>query len=198
MDVKLLRRIIVRVFALCLTIGLACAIGARAGQTVSQGKLESKKTDKTGQIPVKKKDLAVGDTIPDHKLVDLRGNVVKLSSLLHRRTVISFFLPGCEICEQEIKFLLSAVRDTTDYRYFILLSASSADRLAKSLPPNRQLLVLRDSGGVYGDLLGIKTVPLNMIVDRSGRVEKITEDAMKLKDYEQIIEFNRTAESKVK
>ena len=192
------RRLIVRVFALCLTIGLACAIGAKAGQPVSEGKPESKKIDTTGRVPDKKKALAVGDTIADHRLVDLRGHEVKISSLLHRRTVISFFLPGCEMCTQEIKFLLSAVRDSTDYRYFIFLSAASAEVLTKFLPPNRPLVVLRDSGGVYGKVLGIETVPVNMIVDRSGRVEKITEDAMTLKDYKQIIEFNRAAELKGK
>jgi peroxiredoxin len=193
-----LRRIIVGIFVLCMTIGPAYSPGAMAGQPIRQNKPESKKADKPVQTPVKKKDLAVGDTIPDHKLLDLRGNPVKLSSLLHKRTIISFFLPGCDVCEQEISDLVSVLRDSTDYHYFILMSSSSADRIVKSVPSNRQLQVLRDSGSVYGNLLGIKSVPLNMIVNRSGRIEKITEDAMTLDDYKKIIEYNRAAESKVR
>jgi peroxiredoxin len=185
-----LRRIIVSVCVLCVTIGLTYPFGAKAGQSVSVGRPESKRSDR--------KDLVVGDTIPDHKFVDLHGNVVKISSLLHKRTVISFFLPGCEICEQEISDLVAALRDSADYHYFILMSSSSAGKIAKSVPSDRQLQVLQDSGSVYGNLIGIKSVPLNMIVDRSGRIEKITEDAMTLEDYRKIIEFNRGAESKGK
>ena len=190
MEVQLLRRVLVSVFVLCLAIGPTWSSGAKAGQPVSEGKPESKRSDR--------KDLTVGDTIPDHKFVDLHGNVVKISSLLHKRTAISFFLPGCELCEQEISDLVSVLRDSTDYHYFIFMSSSNANQIAKSVPSNRQLLVLRDSGSVYGNLLGIKSVPLNMIVDRSGRIEKITEDAMKLEDYKKIIEFNRGVDSKVK
>jgi peroxiredoxin len=181
-----------------MTIGLTHSFGAKEGQPAYEGRPEPKKVENTQKTPVKMMDLAVGDTIPDHKFVDLRGNAVKLSSLLHKRTVISFFLPGCDVCEQEIGDLVSALRDSTNYHYFIFMSSSNADRIAKSVPSNPKLLVLRDSGSVYGNLLGVKSVPLNMIVDRSGRIEKITEDAMTLKDYEKIIEFNRGAESKVK
>ncbi len=198
MEVQLLRRAIVSVFVLCMTIGLTNSFGAKEGQPASEGRPEPKKVENTQKTPVKMMDLAVGDTIPDHKLLDLRGNTVKLSSLLHKRTVISFFLPGCELCEQEISDLVSALRDSADYHYFIFMSSSSANQIAKSVPSNRQLLVLRDSDSVYGNLLGVKSVPLNLIVDRSGRIEKITEDAMTLEDYKKIIEFNRGAESKVK
>jgi peroxiredoxin len=197
-EVQLLRRVLVGVFVLCLAVALTWSFAAKAGQPVSKSKPEFKKTDKPAQTPGKMMDLAVGDTIPDHRLADLRGNVVKLSSLLHKRTIISFFLPGCDVCEQEISDLVSVVRDSADYHYFIFMSSSSANQIAKSVPSNRQLLVLRDSGSVYGKLLGIQTVPLNMIVDRSGRIEKITEDAMTLEDYKKIIEFNRVAESKAK
>jgi peroxiredoxin len=196
MEVQLLRRIIISVFVLCMTIGLAYPFGVEAGQPVSQGKPEPQKAVNARQIPAKMMDRDVGDTIPDHKLMDLRGNAVKLSSLLHKRTVISFFLPGCDVCEKEINDLVSALRDSTDYHYFIFMSSSNANQIAKSVPSNPKLLVLRDSGSVYGNLLGVKSVPLNMIVDRSGRIEKITEDAMTLEDYKKIIEFNRAAESK--
>ncbi len=185
-----MRRIIVSVCVLCIAIGLTHPFGAKAEQSVSVGRPESKRSGRN--------DLAVGDTIPDHKFVDLHGNVVKILSLLHKRTAISFFLPGCELCEQEISDLVSVLNDSTDYQYFILMSSSSAGKIAKSVPSNHQLLVLRDSGSVYGNLLGIKSVPLNMIVDRSGRIEKITEDVMTLEDYKKIIEFNRGVESKVK
>jgi peroxiredoxin len=193
-----MQRIMVGVLVLCVTIGLTYSFGAEVGQPVSKAKSESKKIGNTAQIPVKMMDLEVGDTIPDHKLVDLCGNAVKLSSLLHKRTAISFFLPGCDVCEKEINDLVSVLRDSTDYHYFIFMSSSNANQIAKSVPSSRQLLVLRDSGGVYGNLLGIQSVPLNVIVDRSGRIEKITGDAMTLEDYKKIIEFNRGAESKAK
>jgi hypothetical protein len=181
-----------------MTIGLTLPFSVKAGLPVSQSKPESKNTDKPSQIPAKKKDLAVGDTIPDHKLVGLYGGAVKLSSLLCQRSVISFFLPGCDLCEKEISDLVSVARDSADFQYFIFISSANAARIAKSIPPNRPMLVLGDSGSVYGTLLGVKTIPLNIVVDRSGRIEKITEDAMTLGDYKKIIEFNRGAESKVK
>ncbi|TFH64618.1 MAG: redoxin domain-containing protein [Candidatus Zixiibacteriota bacterium] len=198
MEVQLLRRVIVSLFVLCMTMALIYPFGANAGQPVSGSKPESKKTDKPVQIPIKLIDLAVGDTIPDRKLAGLYGGTVKLSSLLRQRSVISFFLPGCELCEKEVSDLVSAARDSTDFQYFIFISSENAARIAKSIPPNRPLLVLGDSGSVYGTLLGVKTIPLNIVVDRSGRIEKITEDAMTLEDYRKIIEFNRAAESKVK
>lgn len=198
MEVQLLRRVIVSLFVLCMTIGLAWSFSATAGQPVSGGRPESKKTESTRQIPGKMINLAVGDTIPDHKLAGLYGGTVKLSSLLRPRSVISFFLPGCDLCEKEISDLISVARDSADFQYFIFISSANAARIAASIPPNRPLLVLGDSGSVYGTLLGVKTIPLNIVVDRSGRIEKITEDAMTLEDYRKIIEFNRVAESKAK
>jgi len=149
-------------------------------------------------MPVKMMDLEVGDTIPDHRLAGLYGGNVKLSSLLRPRSVISFFLPGCELCEKEISDLVSVACDSADFQYFIFISSANAARIAKSIPPNRPLLVLGDSGSVYGTLLGVKTIPLNIVVDRSGRIEKITEDPLTAEDYRKIIEFNRGAESRVK
>jgi hypothetical protein len=197
-EVKLFRRVIVSLFVLCMTIGLICPSGTKAGQPVSKGKPEFQKTVKPAQIPAKIMDLAVGDTIPDHKLAGLYGGTVKLSNLLRPRSVISFFLPGCDLCEKEISDLVSVARDSADFQYFIFISSANAARIAKSIPPNRPLLVLGDSGSVYGTLLGVKTIPLNIVVDRSGRIEKITEDPLTAEDYRKIIEFNRGAASKVK
>lgn len=198
MEVQLLRRFIVSLFVLGLIIGLICPFSAKAGQPVPGGKPESKKTDKPAQIPVKIMDLEVGDTIPDHKLAGLYGGTVRLSNLLRHRTVISFFIPGCELCEKEISDLVSVARDPADYHYFIFISSANAAQIAKSIPPNRPITVLGDSGSVYGTMLGVKTIPLNIVVDRSGKIEKITEDPMTLEDYKKIIEFNRAAKSKAK
>lgn len=192
------RRLIVSLFVLGMTLWLIQSTGAKAGQPVSAGKTESKNTKNTPHAPVKMINLEVGDTIPDHKLAGLYGGTVKLSNLLRHRTVISFFIPGCELCEKEIGDLVSVARDSADYHYFIFISSANAAQIAKSMPPNRPITVLGDSGSVYGTLLGVKTIPLNIVVDRSGKIEKITEDPMTLENYKKIIEFNRGAESKAK
>jgi hypothetical protein len=197
-EVQLFRRIIISLFVLCMTIALLSPFGAKAGQPLSGRKPEPKKTDKPAQIPAKMMDLAVGDTIPDHKLAGLYGGTVRLSSLLRPQSVISFFLPGCDLCEKEISDLVSVARDSADFQYFIFISSANAARIAKSMPPNRPLLVLGDSGSVYGTLLGVKTIPLNIVVDRSGKIQKVTEDPLTAEDYRKIIEFNRGAESKAK
>jgi len=136
--------------------------------------------------------LRPGKTLPDAVLADLEGYDIRLSDILCDRTVIVFFKPDCSFSRAELAAIKEATVKPEDQACFVLISGADQpelwaikEELGLSCP------LLFDRNTQYGKVLGIKSVPLNFIVDRNLQIEEVVSGAMPSRDIAEIMKNSR-------
>ena len=170
--------------------------------------LNSKKQDEHEQLKEKARQeytesilnsmqtMAIGDTLPDFVFEDLNRQPRRLSDLVNNRTVISFFDPHCENCDEEMIKVRQAVANETEAGYFVFISSANP-RLIEEM---RGLVglkspVLYDHRAEFMRSYDIFTYPFNVIVDENLVIQDIIIDTLDESDLKKIINKNKDIES---
>jgi hypothetical protein len=106
--------------------------------------------------------------------------------------VIVFFKTDCSFSRAELAALRAAAVTPEDQHCFVLISSSDQTELwdirqkfGLSCP------ILYDREARYGKQLGVKTVPLNFIVDRTLTITNVVSGAMPTGDIKGFMENSR-------
>jgi peroxiredoxin len=136
--------------------------------------------------------LGVGKLLPDAVLADLEGIDTRLSSILCDRTIIVFFRTDCSFSRAELTALKEATATPQDQSCFVLISNSDQaelwdvkQKLGLSCP------ILYDRDTQYGRQLGVKTAPLNFVVDRTLKITDVVSGALTGKEIADFMADNR-------
>jgi cytochrome c biogenesis protein CcmG/thiol:disulfide interchange protein DsbE len=114
-----------------------------------------------------------GSPAPDFQLKNLKGSLVRLSTLRGQPVVLHFWATWCPHCLSEMPLLESASRD---------LSARGAQVLAINLGEPRKKVeryardqglnftILLDTHGKAAQAFGVVGLPATVVIDREGRI----------------------------
>jgi len=188
--------------AAVLAIGLGYILAMQASSIISARRLEQQpdshqqREEVTEGILQHMNTIAVGDTLPDHQFEGLDRRPMILSQMVSHKTVLVFFDPDCGSCGGELESIHQAVTRSSDYRYFLLISAGNP-RMIEDMQGQYDIRspILYDHGGkfVYGHQ--ILTYPFNVIVDRDLVIEDIIGGSLDMEELREIIDINARAES---
>ena len=131
--------------------------------------------------------LQIGDVLPDYQFEDLAHNPLTLSDLTTENTLLVFFDPACESCDDELTAINEAITDSLEYRRFLFISSGDSVMVAEkveSLALRNPLLY--DRSGDYFYQLGIFSYPFNVIINKDRVIKDMivgTLDHMDLVGY---------------
>lgn len=121
-------------------------------------------------VPVGESGLKVGDPVPAFSLSDLQGNVVNTENLLGTDTLLLFWDPGCPFC-QAMSNDLSRFEKTPPKGAPRLLFVASGDlEKVKAASENYKSVFVHDREFNVGSLLGTKSTPSAVLIDREGKI----------------------------
>ena len=136
--------------------------------------------------------LGVGKSLPDAVLADLEGVDTRLSDLLCDRTTIVFFRTDCSFSRAELMALHEVTTSPEDQSCFVLISNSDQaelwevkQKMGLSCP------ILNDRDTQYSRPLGVKTAPLNFVVDRTLKITDVVSGALTGKEIGDFMAENR-------
>ena len=187
------RRIGSFIVILGLVVVIAYFGGIKAAQGLQVWKAKRERAKQTEAVLKKMgTGLGIGKSLPDVVLADLEGVDTRLSDLLSDRTVIVFFRTDCSYSRAELAALKEATARTKDQSCFILISNSDQaelwevkQKLGLSCP------ILYDRDTQYGRQLGVKTAPLNFVVDRTLKITDVVSGALTGKEIKDFMVENR-------
>lgn len=157
-----------------ITCVVAILLGVIVGKKVSAARQKAHRGKVTQEILSHMKTLQEGDVLPDHTFEFLDESKIALSELIQGKSVIIFMSPTCETCLDEIEYLQRLVPDSARLQHFIFISAGNP-RLLQDLKSERHMCspILYDHKGKYHSRFAIESFPLNVIVSKERRIEKI-------------------------
>ncbi len=122
------------------------------------------------QIPVGNSIFKVGDPAPSFSISDLRGNVVNTEDLLGSDTLLLFWDPGCPFCQAMSDDLSRFEENPPKGAPRLLFVASGEVEKVKADSENYKSLFLHDREFQVGPLLGTRSTPSAVLIDREGRI----------------------------
>jgi peroxiredoxin len=187
------RRIVSFVVILGLVVVIAYFGGIKAAQGLQVWKAKRERVRQTQAVLEKMgTGLGIGKTLPDAVLADLEGIDTRLSDLLCDRTLVVFFRTSCSFSQAELAALKDATTAPEDQSCFVLISNSDQAELwevKQKLGLTCPILYDRDTQ--YGRQLGVKTAPLNFVVDRTLKIIDVVSGALTGKEIKDFMEKNR-------
>lgn len=120
----------------------------------------------------------VGEVAPNFRSVDLQGNKVGLSDFGSRPVLLTFWATWCTVCKDELPALQSLEQRYSANGFKVLAvnyRETSNDRMRQYLAGiNVNLQSAIDPGAAIATAYGVDIgLPVNVLVDRSGRVSRI-------------------------
>lgn len=117
-------------------------------------------------------------TLPDISMLDYSGNLFELDKLDKvEKTIVFFFSPDCDHCEEEIKELLDIhkVFDIANVRWLFItmdVMKDELDAFLESYPIDKKpnVYVLLDKGLYYHNLFEVAGSPYVFIFDKSNKM----------------------------
>ena len=187
------RRIGSFIVILGLVVVIAYFGGIKAAEGLEGWKAKRERVRQTEAVLKKMgTGLGIGKSLPDDVLADLEGVDTRLSDLLCDQTVIVFFRTECSFSRAELIALKEATTTPEDQSCFVLISNSDQaelwevkQKLGLACP------ILYDRDTQYGRQLGVKTAPLNFIVDRTLKITDVVSGALTGKEIKNFMVGNR-------
>jgi peroxiredoxin len=132
---------------------------------------------------------------PDFELMDLDGNMVKLSDLKCKNLIINFWATWCPYCIQEMPDL-QKLHDKYKDDNFTVIAINVREKGSKAKEyleeNNIEIPVLLDIEGTASSVYGANSIPLSVAVNKdgiivTGRLGMMTYDQMESM-YQSILE----------
>lgn len=134
---------------------------------------DARRAAKTTSLLNQMRSIAIGDTLSDAIIEDLKGSKVWPSNFVKKRTWIGVIEPGCDACDNTIQDLKSNVSPSQLESCFLFISAANP----------RVLQDLRDQEGVLAPILydhrrqwlhsiNLTTFPFFLLVDSTLRIQQ--------------------------
>jgi len=122
------------------------------------------------------KKTMIGKLAPDFTLKDQDGKAISLSAYKGRFTLVDFWASWCGPCRAENPNLVNAYNEFKE-KDFSILSISLDDNkkawlkaVAQDKLPWEQVSDLKGSKSEVKETYGIKSIPMNYLLDREGRI----------------------------
>jgi peroxiredoxin len=130
---------------------------------------------------------------PDFTLTDVSGQNVKLSDFRGRVVLLNFWATWCAPCNQEIPWFIK-FQQSNRQRGFAVLGVAMDEGGWTAVKPyinekrvNYPVMIGNDEvAGLFG---GLHTIPLTLVIDRSGRIAAIHAGLCRRDEYESDINF---------
>jgi peroxiredoxin len=133
--------------------------------------------------------LQVGDVLPDYQFEDGSHNPLTLSGLATGNTLLIFFDPTCDGCDDELRAINDAVTDTLDYRRFRLICAGDSGLVAEKVEMlDLHSPLLHDHSGDYFFQIGVFTYPFNIIVNKDRVIQDMIAGSLDRMDLTRFVE----------
>lgn len=133
--------------------------------------------------------LQVGQVLPDYQFEDLAYNPQTLSDLATENTLLIFFDPACEGCDDELAAINEAVTDSIGYQRIRLITSGDSGMVAAKVA--RFALhspLLYDRSGDYFFQLGVFTYPFNIIINKERVIQDMIAGTLDHTDLTRFIE----------
>ncbi|HWR83836.1 MAG TPA: TlpA disulfide reductase family protein [Candidatus Deferrimicrobium sp.] len=159
------------------TVVVAFRFGSLTGQALSERDQRRQRESRDAMrrsVLAQMVNVDVGTRIEDFYFEDLNGALVKLSSLVHGRTVIAFVEPDCPACLEEIELVQGLASDSARARKLVFVSSSSPFHLI-SLRNEYDIIspLLYDHKGMFASQFKVSTYPTNIIIDENLVIERV-------------------------
>ena len=116
----------------------------------------------------------VGESAPEFRLKDLKGNEVSLSSFKGKPVLLNFWMTWCHFCKKERKELDALYKAYKDKDLVIIAVAlDKSKRVVKNFIKNHpaEYIVLSDTEMTAGRMYGVRGYPTTFLIDRDGIVK---------------------------
>jgi len=188
-------KLLLALASIVITISIGYIIGVRAGNYFSEEKqteIRAKGVKQTREVLETMGSLKVGTTLTDYSFDGVDGKNYKLSELVSNRSLICYIQTDCPSCLTELNGIVEAVKNDTDFKYFIIISDASVEDL-RELRDNFRLKcpLLHDSNRGFGEAYKIFSFPFSLVVNSELQVEEIYTTPLLPDDYDIIIDVNR-------
>lgn len=187
-------------YTITILLTVACAIMLGVGASglwaeLRRSEYMQNRELKTESLLQQMHDLRVGDKLPDHIFEDLGRNPVRLTEVIDGRSVITFILPDCPACSEQIEELQGVVKSRSDIRHFVFLSSSNPRLLEDEWNEiGGNLTVLYDHKSVYQSMFGVFSFPFNIVINEKGVIEQLISGNMLSEEFAEIIRTNQGSE----
>lgn len=136
--------------------------------------------------------IQVGDTLPDHIFQGLDRQYYRLSDLLERQSALIVFDYHCSNCLSEIEEIKKVTSDSTESKYFLLISRSNPLQLMELQEKlGISCRILFDEDGMFLSNLNISTYPFNIFVNQQLKIEGIMIGPIFSDEMKRVIQYNR-------
>jgi peroxiredoxin len=188
-----LRRAVIFVAAIVVTVAVAYILGVAAAGIVQKAREKKNRIAQTRVLLEKMgSGLDIGVTLPDAHLEDMNGALVDLSEILCERSMVGFVSTSCGFCKLEVERFNKLATDPKRQSCLILISdAPPADLLDFRNELNIQCQLYYDPDGTYQSALGVYTFPFNLIVDENRTIQDIIPGTPDEEVIEEIIVYKR-------
>lgn len=164
------KRVGFAILLVSLTVCAAFILGTQAGNYANSQKTDKyveRRDEKRAEILKQMGTVQVGDILPNPVFIDLDGDEVHLQDIVDERTIVMYFEPDCQVCEDEIETIVQQVSGEQESRRFVLISAGDPARLMKLRDDyGLRSPILYDEDGFFAKRLKVFTFPFNLVVDK--------------------------------
>lgn len=178
-----------------LVILAAFVLGRYAGDllaAINRKDFREIRTLQTNELLDDMGTIQVGDTLPDHIFQGLDRQYYRLSDLLERQSVLTVFDYHCSNCLSEIEEIKKIARDSTESKYFLLVSRSNPLQLMELQEKlGISCRILFDEDGMFLTNLNISTYPFNIFVNQQLKIEGIVIGPIFSDEMKRVIQYNQ-------
>ena len=187
----MIKKIILTVVIIAVTIGAAYIFGVQAGNFFIDKKLDQHAKQRevyTQQILDFMGTIEKGYQMPDFKFITSDNQQRQLYDKFKSKTLMIIFDYTCENCIIEMEQVAAILQDHDYCDFLTLLSPSDPqymEELRKDL--NIPCEILHDHKYAFVDRIGVSSYPFNIVVDQTGVIDTILAGPLSKPDLETLL-----------